>query len=111
LRENRRQLPLSFRRAPRSEPGGAFVIEQQEPGPAASATIMRLRNRFVSDRIFEGGLASPQALPKELAEELYEVGARLGHYSAHKFLSHARLAANRDECVDASEALIRDLRK
>ena len=48
------------------------------------ATIvgMRLRNRFLSDRIFEGGLASPQALPKELAEELYEVGARLGHYQS-----------------------------
>jgi hypothetical protein len=27
--------------------------------PVLGATIMRLRNRFVSDRIFEGGLASP----------------------------------------------------
>jgi hypothetical protein len=50
--------------------------------PVLGATIMRLRNRFLSDRIFEGGLASPQALPKELAEELYEVGARLGHYQS-----------------------------
>jgi pimeloyl-ACP methyl ester carboxylesterase len=42
--------------------------------PVLGATIMRLRNRYVSDRIFEGGLASPKALPKELAEELYKVG-------------------------------------
>src|SRR5262249_39573869 len=48
--------------------------------PILGATITRLRNRYASDRIFEGGLASPEALPKELAEELYEVGARLGHY-------------------------------
>jgi pimeloyl-ACP methyl ester carboxylesterase len=30
--------------------------------------------------VFEGGLASPEALPKELSEEFYEVGARRGHY-------------------------------
>lgn len=53
---------------------------------------MRLRNRFLSDRIFEGGLASPQALPKELAEELYEVGVRLGHYQSFlSLLAHERL--------------------
>ena len=60
--------------------------------PVLGATIMRLRNRFLSDRIFEGGLASPQALPKELAEELYEVGARLGHYQSFlSLLAHERL--------------------
>ena len=53
--------------------------------PILGATIMRLRNRYVSDRIFEGGLAAPEALTKELAQELYEVGARLGHYQG--FLS------------------------
>jgi len=40
LRENRRQLPLSFHQAPRSEPGGAFVIVQQEPGPAAAVAAV-----------------------------------------------------------------------
>jgi pimeloyl-ACP methyl ester carboxylesterase len=60
--------------------------------PVLGATIMRLRNRYVSDRIFEGGLASPEALPKELAEELYEVGARTGHYQAFlSLLAHERL--------------------
>jgi len=56
------------------------------------ATIMRLRNRYVSDRIFEGGLASPEALPKEPAEELYKVGARPGHYRGFlSLLAHERL--------------------
>jgi pimeloyl-ACP methyl ester carboxylesterase len=60
--------------------------------PILGATIMRLRNRYVSDRIFEGGLASPEPLPKELAEELYEVGARLGHYQGFlSLLAHERL--------------------
>src|SRR5215831_15059236 len=34
--------------------------------PVLGATIMRLRNRFLSDRIFEGGLASPKPCPKSL---------------------------------------------
>jgi pimeloyl-ACP methyl ester carboxylesterase len=60
--------------------------------PVLGATIMRLRNRYVSDRIFEGGLSSPEALPKELAEELYEVGARPGHYRGFlSLLAHERL--------------------
>jgi pimeloyl-ACP methyl ester carboxylesterase len=48
--------------------------------PIFGATVMRLRNRFVSDKIMEGGVASPRALPRELAKELYEVGNRPGHY-------------------------------
>src|SRR5262249_44066209 len=60
--------------------------------PILGATIMRLRNRYLSDRIFEGGLASPEALPKELAEEFYEVGARRGHYQGFlNLLAHERL--------------------
>jgi hypothetical protein len=48
--------------------------------PVLGATMMRLRNRVVSDRIFEGGVSSPSPPPKELAKELYEIGARPGHY-------------------------------
>ena len=60
--------------------------------PALGPTMMRLRNRFVSDRIFEGGLSSPGALPKELAEEFYQVGARPGHYQGFlHLLAHERL--------------------
>jgi len=60
--------------------------------PVLGATIMRLRNRYVSDRIFEGGLASPDALPEGLAREFYKVGARPGHYRAFlSLLAHERL--------------------
>jgi pimeloyl-ACP methyl ester carboxylesterase len=56
------------------------------------ATMMRLRNRFISDRIFEGGLSSHCALPRELAEEFYQVGARSGHYQGFlSLLAHERL--------------------
>lgn len=60
--------------------------------PVLGQTMMRLRNRFVSDRIFEGGLSSPAALPKDLAEEFYQVGARPGHYQGFlRLLVHERL--------------------
>jgi pimeloyl-ACP methyl ester carboxylesterase len=63
--------------------------------PVLGATFMRLRNRFVSDRIFEGGLASRVALPKELAKEFYDVGARPGHYQGFlNLLAHERLWRN-----------------
>jgi pimeloyl-ACP methyl ester carboxylesterase len=40
----------------------------------------------------EGGLASPEALPNELAEEFDEVGARRGHYRGFlHLLAHERL--------------------
>jgi pimeloyl-ACP methyl ester carboxylesterase len=43
---------------------------------------MRLRNRFVSDRIMSGGVASADTLSPELRAELDEVGERRGHYQA-----------------------------
>lgn len=60
--------------------------------PVLGATMMRLRNRFISDRIFEGGLATRDALPEALAKELYEVGARRGSYQGFlSLLAHERL--------------------
>lgn len=59
--------------------------------PVLGETVMRLRNFMIERKIFEGGVASPQALPPALAEELYAVGARPGHYRA--FLSLIREAA------------------
>jgi pimeloyl-ACP methyl ester carboxylesterase len=50
--------------------------------PILGATLMRLRNRFVSDMIMRGGVASADALSRELRAELYEVGERRGHYQA-----------------------------
>jgi pimeloyl-ACP methyl ester carboxylesterase len=50
--------------------------------PILGATLMRLRNRFVSDMIMRGGVASAGALSPQLRAELYEVGERRGHYQA-----------------------------
>jgi pimeloyl-ACP methyl ester carboxylesterase len=59
--------------------------------PFLGATLMRLRNRLVSDRIMEGGVAAVDALSADLKRELYEVGARPGHYQAFlRLLSHER---------------------
>jgi len=59
--------------------------------PILGATLMRLRNRFVSDTIMAGGVASADALPPELRAELYEVGERRGHYQGFlSLLSHER---------------------
>jgi pimeloyl-ACP methyl ester carboxylesterase len=60
--------------------------------PILGATLMRLRNRFVSDAIMEGGVARADALSRDLKKELYAVGARRGHYEAFlSLLAHERL--------------------
>lgn len=59
--------------------------------PILGATLMRLRNRWVSDRIMEGGVASHSALSMDLKRELYDVGARVGHYRGFlRLLAHER---------------------
>jgi pimeloyl-ACP methyl ester carboxylesterase len=70
--------------------------------PILGATLMRLRNRFVSDRIMEGGVASRGALSPELNKELYDVGARPGHYQG--FLS---LLSNERRWADARDEYAR----
>ncbi len=62
--------------------------------PILGATLMRLRNRLVSDAIMEGGVAERGALSKDLKKELYDVGTRRGHYRAFlSLLAHERLWA------------------
>jgi pimeloyl-ACP methyl ester carboxylesterase len=59
--------------------------------PILGATLMRLRNRFVSDTIMSGGVTAPGALSPDLRAELYEVGERRGHYQAFlNLLAHER---------------------
>ena len=53
--------------------------------PILGGTLMRLRSRFVSNRIMEGGVVSADALSPALKKELYDVGTRRGHYQG--FLS------------------------
>ena len=69
----------------------ARVILGPASVPVLGATLMRLRTRFVSDWIMEGGVTAADSLGSELKEELYEVGARAGHYKAFlSLLSHER---------------------
>jgi pimeloyl-ACP methyl ester carboxylesterase len=59
--------------------------------PILGATLMRLRNRIVSDKIMEGGVASKNALSSGLAKELYDSGERPGHYRGFlSLLAHER---------------------
>jgi pimeloyl-ACP methyl ester carboxylesterase len=59
--------------------------------PVLGSTLMRLRNTFVSDRIMEGGVATPDSLPSDLTRELYAVGNRPDHYQGFlNLLAHER---------------------
>jgi pimeloyl-ACP methyl ester carboxylesterase len=59
--------------------------------PILGATLMRLRNVFVSDLIMEGGVATPESLPVNLRRELYVVGNRPGQYQGFlSLLAHER---------------------
>ncbi|HKQ13067.1 MAG TPA: alpha/beta hydrolase [Steroidobacteraceae bacterium] len=74
---------------------GSSLVARLILGPAGvpilGATLMRLRNRFVSDAIMTGGVASADAMSPELRAELYEVGERRGHYQAFlSLLAHER---------------------
>ncbi len=60
--------------------------------PILGATLMRLRNRLISDRIMLGGVTTADALSPDLRKELYDVGARNAHYQAFlSLLAHERL--------------------
>jgi len=50
--------------------------------PVVGETVMRFRNPMVENRIMEGGVAFPQALPGEFLQQIYEAGVRKGHYRA-----------------------------
>ena len=56
--------------------------------PILGATFTRLRRYPIVKRILEGGVYRPGAMPAALAQELYEVGNRPGHYQA--FMSLVR---------------------
>jgi pimeloyl-ACP methyl ester carboxylesterase len=59
--------------------------------PILGATLMRMRNKIVSDAIMAGGVVSAEALTPELKTGLHEVGERRGHYQAFlRLLSHER---------------------
>jgi pimeloyl-ACP methyl ester carboxylesterase len=56
--------------------------------PVLGGTVMRLRSYPVVKAVFEGGLHRLKALPAPLAQEMYRVGNRPGHYQAFMSLVH-----------------------
>lgn len=62
--------------------------------PILGATLMRLRNGFVTDAIMRGGVARGDALPPRLKAELYDTGERKGQYQGFlRLLAHEALWA------------------
>lgn len=62
--------------------------------PVLGATLMRLRNRFITDAIMRGGVAAADSLPSRFKDELYETGERRGHYRGFlSLLAHEPLWA------------------
>jgi pimeloyl-ACP methyl ester carboxylesterase len=66
----------------------ANVILGLNDVPVLGATVMRLRQFPVQKQIFEGGVVRKQSFPPGLLREMYQVGARRGHYRAFMSLVH-----------------------
>ncbi|OGT35985.1 MAG: hypothetical protein A2W28_08705 [Gammaproteobacteria bacterium RBG_16_51_14] len=63
--------------------------------PVIGETVMRMRNRLVEMKIFEGGVHNTDQFPSAFITELYTAGCRPGHYRS--FLSLIRNASLWDE--------------
>ena len=59
--------------------------------PVLGDTVMRFRNTMVEKIIMEGGVARPEALPKEYLQQVWDSGVRKGHYRG--FINLIRHAA------------------
>jgi Predicted hydrolases or acyltransferases (alpha/beta hydrolase superfamily) len=59
--------------------------------PVLGETVMRFRNTMVEKIIMEGGVARPDALPKEFLQQVWDSGVRKGHYRG--FINLIRNAA------------------
>ena len=59
--------------------------------PVLGETVMRFRNTMVEKIIMAGGVARPDALPKEYLQQVWESGVRKGHYRG--FINLIRNAA------------------
>jgi pimeloyl-ACP methyl ester carboxylesterase len=66
----------------------ANLLFAASPVPLLGGMVMRFRTAVVERRILRGGVHGADALPPALADEMYAVGNRRGHYRA--FLSLIR---------------------
>ena len=58
----------------------AWLIFSLARVPVLGDTVMRFRNRIVEKIIMEGGVASPDALPQQFLQQVWDSGTRKGHY-------------------------------
>ena len=60
--------------------------------PVLGETVMRLRNRFIEERILKGGVANPEAMTPGFGAQVRASGFRPGHYRAFlNLLRHAHM--------------------
>jgi pimeloyl-ACP methyl ester carboxylesterase len=70
----------------------AWLVNYASLVPFFGETFTRLRNSMVVGTAFRGGVADPDSIPPALANEMYLVGNRPGHYQA--FLTLLRNGAS-----------------
>ena len=73
----------------------AWLVINLSRIPILGETVMRFRNTMVEKLIMEGGVAHPDALPKEYLQQVWESGVRKGHYRG--FINLIRNAAQWEE--------------
>jgi len=70
----------------------AWLIITLSRIPVLGETVMRFRNPMVEKIIFQGGVAYPDALPKEYLQQVWDSGVRKGHYRGFiNLIRHAQL--------------------
>jgi pimeloyl-ACP methyl ester carboxylesterase len=75
--------------------GWAWLTFTLAKVPVLGETVMRLRNRFMEQRILQGGVANPEAITPGFGAQVRASGLRSGHYQA--FLNLLRHAYMWDE--------------
>jgi pimeloyl-ACP methyl ester carboxylesterase len=72
--------------------GWAWLTFNLARVPVLGETVMRLRNRFIEQRILEGGVANPKAITPGFGAQVRASGLRQGHYRAFlNLLRHAQM--------------------
>jgi pimeloyl-ACP methyl ester carboxylesterase len=72
--------------------GWAWLTFNLAKVPVLGETVMRLRNRFIEQRILQGGVANPEAITPGFGAQVRASGLRQGHYRAFlNLLRHAYL--------------------
>lgn len=75
--------------------GWAWLTVNLARVPVLGETVMRLRNRFIEQRILQGGVANPDSITPGFGAQVRASGLRSGHYRA--FLNLLRHAHKWDE--------------